>query len=217
MVQDRGPNTGCMGNTVWCTESNKLTQAAIEPLAPLLEKVGFTGPIDVNCIVTRDEAWFLEFTPRFGYEAIQTFAELVKGSMFDFLYGIATGQSSSFSSYPGFALGVRLSLSPYPSDSDVERWRGVQVLNIPREAQKHVWLADTMKDSEGVPVIAGVDGVVGCVTARGDSVRECQRRVYRTIKNIALTQDLQYRTDIGDGTEDSKRTLEEWGWLNGSA
>jgi len=66
---------------------------------------------------------------------------------------------------------------------------------------------------DGIPVMAGVDGVVGCVTARGSSVRECQRRAYRTIRNITITDDVQYRKDIGDDVEEQKKILKGWGWL----
>ena len=95
----------------------------------------------------------------------------------------------------------------------MEKWQGVQVIDVPKEADKHVWLADVMKENGGTPVLAGVDGVIGCITAKGSDVHEARRRVYRTIRSICITDDVQYRTDIGDGVEDAKRKLTEWGWL----
>jgi phosphoribosylamine--glycine ligase len=212
MASDRGPNTGCMGNVVWPTNGDKLTAQVVEPLAPLLEKVGYVGPIDVNCIVDDTDAYFLEFTPRFGYEAIQAWGELLQEKLFDFLYGVASGQPIEVPYHDESSIAIRLSVSPYPNKEDIEKWKGVQVLDIPKEARKHIWLADVMKP-DGIEVLAGVDGVVGCVTARGQSVRECQRRAYRTVKNICIHQDVQYRTDIGDGAEQDKEKLKEWGWL----
>ena len=211
-VNDHGPNTGCMGNIVWPTNGDKLTAETLEPLAPLLQKINYVGPIDVNCIVDDKSAYFLEFTPRFGYEAIQTWTELLKEPLFEFLYGVASQQPIEVPFYDETAIGVRLSVTPYPSEEGAEKWKGVQVLDVPKEARKHVWLADVMKQ-DNIEALAGVDGVVGCVTARGSSVRECQRRAYRTIKNIVIHQDVQYRTDIGEGAEQDREKLKEWGWL----
>ncbi len=97
MEGDKGPNTGCMGNVVFTTEGNRLTEQALMPLSPLLKKVGYVGPIDVNCILTATDAYFLEFTTRFGYDAIQTFSELLKIPLFDFLFTAATIFARSFS------------------------------------------------------------------------------------------------------------------------
>jgi phosphoribosylamine--glycine ligase len=212
MEHNKGPNVGCMGNLVWLAKSNKLTKTVLEPLEPLLAKVGYVGPLDVNCIVTKDTAYFLELTARFGYDAIQTLFELLKRPIFDTLYGVASGSLKAFDYTDEYAMGVRLSVHPYPAEEGTERWKGVQLLNVAEEAKKHVWLADVMKSND-VDCCAGVDGVLGCVTARGDSIRECRRRVYRTVNNIVIHQDVQYRADVDDGVEESIRRLVEWGWL----
>jgi phosphoribosylamine--glycine ligase len=216
MEDDKGCNTGCMGNVVFTTKGNKLTDSVIEPLSPLLRKMSYIGPIDVNSILTKDEGYFIEFTTRYGYDAIQAFSELVKGSLFDFHYKIATRQAKEIDCFDkDFALGVRLSLPPWPSSDDrVKKLKGIQVLDIPKQAEKHVWLSDAMLNEEEQLTMAGVDGVVGCVTARGSSIRECKRRVYRTIQNISIHNDLQYRMDIADDIEAKIAQLTEWGWLD---
>lgn len=212
MEGDVGPNVGCMGNIVWPTNGDRLTADALEPLEQLLTKVNYVGPIDVNCLVTSEEAWFIEFTPRFGYEAIQAWSEIIQSPLFDYLYTIASGQREEVAYHDEFAIGVRMSVHPYPSEEGVDVWTSIQVLDVPKEAKKHVWPAD-VKLVGNVPTLAGVDGVVGCVTARGTTVRECQRRAYRTIRNITICNDVQYRRDIGDDVEDNKKTLKGWGWL----
>lgn len=213
MEGDVGPNVGCMGNIVWPTTGDRLTADTLELLTPLLTKVNHIGPVDVDCIVTSSDAYFIEWTPRFGYEAIQAWSELIQSPLFDYLYGIASGQKEEVPYHDEYAIGVRMSLSPYPVKEGANVWESIQVLNVPKEAKKHVWLAD-VKFLNGVATLAGVDGVVGCVTARGSSVRECQRRAYRTIRNVVITDDVQYRKDIGDNVEASKKALREWGWIN---
>lgn len=213
MEGDKGAQTGCMGNVVWSSTGNKLTEHVIEPLSPLLEKVSYVGPLDMNCIVNEQDAYFLEFTARPGYDAIQAWSELVKAPLFDYLYGIASQQKDSFDCHNGYGLAVRLTVAPFPGKEEVERWRGIKVVEPPKEAMRHIWLADVMKNDDDF-LMAGIDGVIGCVTSRGTSVRECQRRVYRTISNMVLTDDIQYRSDIGNGVEEDRQKLVEWGWLS---
>jgi phosphoribosylamine--glycine ligase len=215
MEGDKGAQTGCMGNIVWPVDKDKLTESVIEPLSPLLEKVNYVGPIDINCIVDKNNAYFLEFTARPGYDAIQAWSELIKTPLFDYLYGIASQQKTSFSYHDGYAIGVRLSVSPFPGKEHVQDWQGIKGIDPPKEAMRHVWLADAMKNKEDELVVSGVDGVICCVTSRGTSVRECQRRAYRTINNIVLTDDIQYRNDIGKTVEKDKQTLAEYGWIDG--
>lgn len=213
MEGDKGPNTGCMGNVVFTTEGDKLVETLLIPLTPLLKKVEYVGPIDVNCIVDEKDAYFLEFTARFGYDAIQALAELLKIPLFDFLYGVAARQIKKVQVYDGYGGAVRLSIHPYPLREGHKESRGVKFLEIPEEGRRHIWLADVMMDKELGEVCAGVDGVLGSVTARGESVRECRRRIYRTVKNIVIHRDVQYRGDIGE-IEESVQQLKEWGWLN---
>jgi phosphoribosylamine--glycine ligase len=216
MEGDKGCNTGCMGNVVFTTQGNPITESVLMPLSPLLTKMKYVGPIDVNAIFTKDKGYFIEFTTRYGYDAIQAFSELIKGSFFDFHYKIATRSVTNFDTFDKeFGLAVRLSLPPWPSSDDrVTKLKGIRVVDIPKPAQKHVWLSDVMLDGDGNLSMAGVDGVIGCVTARGETIRECKRRVYRTVNSISLHNDIQYRMDIADGVEDKINKLTEWGWLN---
>jgi len=215
LEEDKGPNVGCMGNVVWTTEGDKLTELGLIPLTPLLQKVNYVGPLDFNCIVKDQDAYFLEFTPRFGYDAIQALAELLKEPLFDFLYFLASGQPMEVPYYKDqFSIAVRLSILPYPGSEDCSELKGIQFLQIPDEAKKHIWLSDVMKNKDQEEVCAGVDGVLGAVTARGETVRECKRRAYRTLSNIVIHKDVQFRRDIADDVEEKVKKLKEWGWLN---
>jgi phosphoribosylamine-glycine ligase len=208
-----------MGNVVFTTSGNKLTQSVIDPLAPLLKKMNYVGPIDVNAILQKDRGFFIEFTTRFGYDAIQAYLELVKGSVFDFLYKIASGSNKPVDVFEdSFSIAVRISVPPWPGGkTDVDKLHGIQMLDIPEKAMNHVWLSDVMLCDEGVPVLAGVDGVLGCVTARGSTIRECRRRAYRTLDNILIHNDVQYREDIGADVDEKISKLVEWGWLENAS
>ena len=209
---DKGPQTGCMGNVVFPSKGDKLTELLLLPLEPLLKKVSYIGPIDINCIISSKQVYFLEVTARIGYDAIQAFAELLKIPLYDFFYKVATKQGDlqegkDYSNQP--AIAVRLSVPPYPSKEGVEKWKGIRVLKVDEGAAKHIWFSDVMKE-EGIEVLAGIDGVIGCVTARGLTIRECQRRVYRTVNNVIINQDVQYREDIGDQAMSDKEAFDRW-------
>ena len=218
MEGDKGPNTGCMGNLVWICNKDKLVQYLLLPLEDFLKKAGYIGPLDANCIVTPEEVYFLEWTARLGYDAIQALGELLDLSWFDFLYGISTGTLSKPKFHPYYSLAVRLSMPPYPNETaSASHLQGLRVLDIPPQAKKHVWLSDVQYNGK-TPALAGVDGVVGCVTAYGEgefpiALREARRRVYRTIDNIAINPDLQFRQDIGSGWESDYTNLKTWGWV----
>jgi phosphoribosylamine-glycine ligase len=213
MEGDKGPNTGCMGNVVYMSKGDRLTDMVLKPLEPLLRKVKYCGPIDVNCILKGSKAYFLEFTARLGYDAIQTLAELLRIPLYDFLYHIATRQGDIEEYYNEPAIGVRLTLPPYPTikgaEEAVAKWKGIQVLDLEEGARRHTWLMDVIKSND-IEQAGGIDGVVGCVTARGVTIRECQRRVYRTVNNIVINKDVQYREDIGDDAIASKDAFDRW-------
>jgi phosphoribosylamine-glycine ligase len=75
---DRGPNTGCMGSVVWfwAKQSPKIYRLTLQKLEPFLQRYKYTGPLDVNCIVSEEDKmpYFLEFSARFGSTGSERFA-----------------------------------------------------------------------------------------------------------------------------------------------
>lgn len=212
MEGDKGPQTGCMGNTVWLTNGDALTEMALIPLELFLARANYCGPIDVNCILNSDGVYFLEFTTRFGYDAIQALAELLKIGLYDFFYKVVTRQGDFIEREEyinAIAIAVRMSIPPYPNSEDVDEWDGIQVLDIEAPARRHLWLSD-VKKINSKEVLAGLDGVIGCATASGDTIRECKRRVYRTVNSVVINPDVQYRNDIGSRFEEIKAKFDRW-------
>ncbi len=72
MAGDIGPNTGCMTSIVWCYEDAlpRIVEEGIGKLADWLEQNEYNGTIDLNSIVNEEGVWGLEWTPRFGYNAV---------------------------------------------------------------------------------------------------------------------------------------------------
>lgn len=211
MEGDHGQNTGCMGNVVWACEEDELVKQALLPLTQFLKRARFVGPLDVNCIIQENDAYFLEWTPRFGYDAIQAYTELIKGSLFDFLWRFAS-QDDLPDFREDYGIAVRLSIPPYPGKEDIRKLAGMQVLDIQDGARNHLFLADVKKE-EDEEVVAGVDGVIGSATARGSSITSARQRVYRTVNNCVIHPDVQFRQDIGAAVESKIEKLKVWGWL----
>lgn len=214
MEGDLGPNTGCMGNVVLATDSNKLTRATVERLKPYLTRLSWRGPLDINCIVTADGAYALEATARFGYDAIEALLEGVRLSAGEFFREIAAGTLKQIDMWHGPLISVRLSVPPYPSEEDglkVE-W-GEPILGINANNIEHLWLCNVFVDErDSLFKTAGGDGLTLKATARGDTVQLARKRVYRTLDNIRVGSKM-YRRDIGNRVEQDVNQLKEWGWL----
>lgn len=206
MDGDHGPVTNCQGTMGWFAEETRIAGVALLPLTDLLEKVGYVGPITACCFVNNNNIAILSYNTCFTYDTFQGMCELIKSSVFDLLYGLASERFdrlpvNGINSYETeFAMSVRLTVPPYPYNIAFDEYEIETPISIPDEAKRHVWLC-------------GIDHVLAVVTARGQNVRECQRRVYRTINNIVKSEEVQYRRDIGVHTEQVRIKLSEWGWI----
>lgn len=212
-----GPNTGCMGNVVVGCPGCKLTRATVEKLKPFLTRIGWRGPVDVNCIVDSGSAYALEATARFGYDAIEALLEGVRLSAGDFLREVAAGTLTEFE-FAGPSIAVRLSVPPYPSeDDDVKAEWGEPILGINQNNINHLWLCNVMVEGDLFRT-SGADGLTLKATARGDgeadidkAIALARRRVYRTLDNIRVGSKM-YRRDIGSRVAADLAQLREWGW-----
>lgn len=211
-VGEVGPMTGCMGNVVFPLRApNKLVEATVMKLEPVLRKVSYKGPIDVNCLVTKDKALALEITARFGYDAIEALTHGLKGGLGSFLFDTATGIAKSVPMIGyDYLIAVRVVTTPYPVIVKDVSLRGSPVLGLEGPGGS-VFPCDVYKES-GKYKYASSDGVVCKVAANGRDVREAQRRVYARVADLRV-QNILYRTDIGARVDRDITRLKQWGWL----
>ncbi len=211
LVGDLGPNTGCMGNVVMATKGNKITEATLGRLTTILRKAGIVGPIDVNCIINESGIYVIEPTCRFGYDAVEALIEGLQESTADLLFETALGTKKEMKITKDYMIAVRLSIPPWPLADTNGAKPGKPVLGVNQHNLPHLFLTDVHFDDKMYLASMG-DGVVLKATARGRTVREAQRRVYRTLENLQV-QDKQYRIDIGDRVDKDLARLREWGYL----
>lgn len=216
LVDNLGPATGCMGNVVLRSDSNRLTRATVEKLKPFLSTIGYRGPVDVNCIVSATRAYALEITSRMGYDAIEALLEGLREPIIDLFFEVAAGTKKEMNVTTDTMMAVRLSIPPWPMAKPKENDNGEPVLGLTDAVLKHVAATDLYFES-GKYYTAGGDGVLLKATAVGtpqasDLTTEVSKRVYRTLGNIRVNGK-QYRTDVGKRVNRDWKQLKEWGWV----
>ena len=212
-----GQNTGCQGSVAWVCEEDEIVKSALLPIESILTKHNYQGPVDVNCIVTEDKLYFLEFTARNGYCAIENLWHLIEGDKTGFFYDIARGKPKEVDFSGDYSMAVVLSFPPYPAD-DKEKLKqiaGMKVLDMTRADSENIWLHDVMWNEKKEPVLAGAIGYIGAVVDTGKTVGQASAKAYKTIEDITLMKEVAYRTDISEGVEDNIKTLGKWGWIDG--
>lgn len=188
-----GPNTGCMGNVVFFYRHARpsLAKATLFKLTSHLRRVGYIGPIDVNT----KGGYGLEFTPRFGYDAVQVMTELLDMELGKMLSDVARGQARAWRPSFDFGVGITTSVPPFPNDNEEELAKSYGIaVRVPD--WKHYHLGDVMMQ-DGEVITAGNDGVVGVMTAVAPTVTEARKLAYERVGKLSV-QNLQYRLDVGE-------------------
>ncbi len=210
MVGDLGPNTGCAGNVVWWWDdamSRRLHDLLFKNMVKELREARYMGPLDINCIWTPEGPYGLEFTTRFGYDAIQASSRLIDMELGEFLYKMAQTNVIPITSEK-YAMAVRVSVPPYPNDGDVP---AVPIF-VPVDIEDNIYLSDVRVDAPTLdPDVseyqcAGTDGYVLCVADTGNQLSRLQERVYSLIDQLEIPSK-QYRIDVGNRVASDRQRL----------
>jgi phosphoribosylamine-glycine ligase len=209
---DLGPKTGCSGCTVWADES-RLWHKLIPGLAKALAGK-YCGPVDVNAIIEKEsnEPVFLEFTPRFGYDALYAFMELFQGEMGGLLYALAKQQLVQGQLREGFASTIRLYIPPYPHDSKYKtETLGVPIVGYdPNKYSPHVAPCDVMLDDDYEVIAVGAQ--LFSISDVGSTVKESFEKAYQRVKKIEIPE-MGYRTDLASVTQKCYDDLIKTNWF----
>ena len=208
-----GPSTGEMGTTMYWSEPNRIFNATLKKLEPVLAAEGYVGYIDLNCIVNANGIYPLEFTARFGYPTISIQQEGLLTPMSELLANMARGVSFRIKARKGFQIGVRVCVPPYPFDDNAtfeSNSKGALIL-FQKPTRDGVHIEDVKRVNDQW-VVTGHSGVVLIVCGTGSTMKAAQAQVYSRIKNI-LIPGMYYRTDIGDRWFEDSDRLHSWGYL----
>lgn len=197
MDHNLGPSGGCSGNCVWSlgAERNHIVDQGIGLMAPVLRQFNYVGPIDLNTIVNAEGVWALEFTPRFGYDALPAFLELYEGDVGELIYKLATNEHpKEMVLKSGFGSALRLSTPPYPSE-EFRPKPGLPILGFTREDRPHVFFYEVRLNERDELVTSGSGGTVAALTGYGESIPGSLWPVEEMARRVKVP-DKQYRCDL---------------------
>jgi phosphoribosylamine-glycine ligase len=183
MNADLGPAIGSQSNTVWINKGgNEAITGPLTKMAAYLKSNGYVGPCDANCIVKNGVPYFLEWSPRFGWDALYCLLTLVKGKLTDFFT-----KDFKVEFHNGFAVSQRISIPPYPYGTPQLRnlyAKGVSIIGNLKD-YPWVWFQDIYSDA-GKLKCAGADGIIGVCSTRGESLEEAWGKLYHSIKKVKI-------------------------------
>lgn len=216
MNDNKGPNTGCSGNLVFAMkEEAKIFKEGLLKARSMLSDMGFRGIIDLNTIVTKDKAYGLEWTPRFGYLCCPTISSMYGHGYADILLSIASGESPITKWKYKYGMATTLSIPPYPTEIRIPKAKYVPIEGINYENPEeivHTYLYDAMLNGGKKLCTSGNYGYVGAVLCPADSIGGAHELMKERLKEIQIP-NCQYRTDIYQSTLKRYTQLEEDGWL----
>jgi phosphoribosylamine--glycine ligase len=214
MPGDLGPNTGELGTVMRLVKRSKLADKVLLPIEEQLERIGYVGNIDVNCIIDEEgNPWPLEFTTRLGWPAFNIETALHTDPI-EYLACIAAGQSAAISSRAvnTIACGVVLAIPEFPYSHQT----GKEVTGLPIQGadEGHFHPCECMRGTETDLATAG--DYVGVMTGTGDTVREAAKAAYRRLQKIDIWASSPfYRIDIGKRCSRDLPKLQEHGFATG--
>lgn len=212
MNNNLGPAIGCQDSIVFaCDEPiNKKTLLfrQFEAYTPWVKKSGFIGPVDFNVIVTKDgKVYFLEFTHRFGYDALFCLMALMVGDLTSFF---TKGFQATW--FDGFTGSQRITIPPFPEEDNEALKKKALGVPISGKIDKMPWFwAGDVKMMNNHLVCAGADGILGVVTGRGETLGKCVEDVYENIHKLKVGAYMQYRTDLHVRAQKLLNAFKTWG------
>lgn len=228
MNSDIGCATGEQGTVLRYVRKSKLADKVLIPLTRQLEKMGYVGDIDVNCIIDeKGNPWPLEFTTRLGWPAFQLQCALLKGDPVEWLYDLAQGRDARPFFLDRLAIGVVLSIPDYPySHLSKREVTGIPLLGVTPSLMKHLHPCEMMVGEASCcvgeslvrmpcPMTAG--DYVAVMTATALTVQDARRKVYSRMERIAkrMPGSPMYRTDIGARLARQLPQLQKLGYARG--
>jgi phosphoribosylamine--glycine ligase len=212
-----GELTGEMGTVVTYRAADRLFRATLGRVAPLLRDCRYVGYVNLNMIVNDEGPWPLEFTCRFGYPGFAILSALHAEPWDGLLSRLCDGDASVLDTYSGYAVGVVLTVPPFPYPDGYERLsKGLPICFRPdtSEADRAGFHYGEVKLDADQLVTAGQIGYVMVVTGRGDTIGEARKAAYARAEKVVIP-NVRYRVDIGVTLQERELgELFRLGWLD---
>lgn len=213
---DLGELTGEMGTVVSFENADKLFDATLGRLTSRLREAQHVGYVNLNMIVNAEGTWPLEFTCRFGYPGFAILSALHVEPWDEMLLRLVLGNDQPFATYPGFSVGVVLTVPPFPYPDGYERLsKGMPICfanDLTEQDRQSLHYGEVGLEGDQL-VTAGQIGYTMVVTGRGASLDEARDAAYSVVAKVAVP-NVRYRSDIGARLATRDRSImQELGWL----
>lgn len=209
MDGDLGVATGEMGTLSRVVTRSKLAEKVLLPITPILEKLGYVGFIDNNCIIdAAGQPWPMEFTMRDGWPTKHNVTAHVKNEdPIQWMLDLVNGHDTMKCVNNEICVSVLIALPDFPYSKITNKdLCGIPIRGVDFGEQFH--LSEAMMGVS--PTMAGdkvveLPGLVTCgdyvmvVTGTGDSISSARRVAYSAVKKVKIPNSPFYRTDIGAG------------------
>jgi hypothetical protein len=204
MNDDKGPATGCSLNTIWFyTEIPRVAYELrwMDLESEFVKNDAPPGLYDINAILDKEHAWFLEWTPRLGIDSELTSQRGIT-SLSGFLEDLAHARNvDRYFRMDTAYHGVRLSIPPYPNEidklaemGDKNPAKGVRVRGYDGTWEKFfVNMGCAWDEKTGLYCVSPF-GYLGCAVTEDPSIEKGFEKIYKFLEKLSV-QDLQYRTD----------------------
>lgn len=196
---DLGELTGEMGTIVTYEHASYFHDLTLGRMAPLLQKSGYCGYINLNTIVNEEGIWPLEFTCRFGYPGYAILEPLQKTPWGELFRRMVTRTGDKFETRTGFAAGIVMTSPPFPYARNlVAEPVGLPIVFecVADEERRHLHYGEVAL-ADGQLVTSGAFGWTMVVTGTGLTVREARDRANALAERVVIPNG-RYRKDIGD-------------------
>ncbi|HOM27155.1 MAG TPA: ATP-grasp domain-containing protein [bacterium] len=210
MNDNLGVNTGCSQDVLkFFTPDKKLFKEGLGKIVGFLRQINFIGQIDFNSIISDDKYYFLEITPRFGYNSIFTTIELLGLDYYiESIYLLAGGEKIQEKRPSEYGCSVRISIPNYPFQET--SLFGTPIL-FDEKDEEHIWLGGVFYQ-DGYYLTSGGYGCVAYITEKHNILLKGVERVYKIVEKVK-TIDIQYRTDLGKRQSKQIPELVKSGWI----
>ncbi len=221
---DKGPATGCQFNCVWFYQDEYPAIARELRWDKLVEAFRHNeaapGIYDINALLNEKDGkpYFLESTPRLGYDSETTSQKGIK-DLGKFLYNLAVALPvEDLFVYDPYMCSVKLSVPPYPYEAGLE--------DIPYDktsVDSPVWGFDGLWSKHFIGYGLRFDPKMGLVSADPSGWLGLSADVgtdpltpfdgcYAFLDESLEVPNLQYRTDAKDRVEEDLESIEKCGF-----
>ena len=213
---DLGVATGEMGTLSRMVTKSKLADMVLKPLTAQLEKVGYVGYIDNNCMINAEAPWPMEFTMRDGWPTRHNITAHIKNEdPVQWMLDLVNGKDTIECVDGEVCVSIVYTLPGFPSKNVInhklvgipvngaEDWRHVH-LNEVKMDMRPMMIGDKVVDMPGLVTTGDMPLIV---TGTGSTITAARRSAYNAIGKVKIPNNPAYRTDIGAGR--MKRQLTE--------